>query len=381
VRRVLAALMLLLMGILTRTPSALADCPGNRIANAGFEEGAYKTESMGTSLSSWLANAWMPWSLLGDATNNREVEYKLVDAYAVGSDYHINSGRYSQAFFTTYGTHTGGFYQRIQVPPGSRVTFSIWAQIYTGERELISDGHPYSDLEWPSGSGDKRGPGNYRVWAGIDPYGGAPGWGAPPPDTIVWSEPVLDRETRVVGPGGSQIDAWVQLTVSTVAQGDWVTVFTKGSPEFPVKHNDSFWDDACLVVEAPPTSTPRPTSTPAPTFTPTETPEPTATPTPTPVPPTDTPQRTPTALPSTDTPVPTATATATRTDPATDTPVPATWTPRPTPTPQAAATVVTGDTGDRELIAYGAVALAAIIVLVWLRLRQGSDMDRGGTKS
>jgi len=61
--------------------------------------------------------------------------------------------------------------------------------------------------------------------------------------------------------------------------------------------------------------------------------------------------------------------------------VPATWTPRPTPTPQAAATAVTGDTGDRELIAYGAVALAAIIVLVWLRLRQGSDMDRGGTKS
>ncbi|MGC9360034.1 MAG: hypothetical protein ACP5G7_06620 [Anaerolineae bacterium] len=377
-RRALAALMLLLTAMLAGTTGVAADCPGNRIANAGFEEGAYKTEGMGTSLSSWLANGWMPWSILGDATNNREVEYKLVDAISVGSDYHINSGRYSQAFFTTYGTHTGGFYQRIQVPPGSRVTFSIWAQIYTGERELISNGHPYSDLEWPTSPDDKRGPGNYRVWAGLDPYGSAPGWGSPPPDTTVWSEPVLDRETRVVGADGSQIDAWVQLSVSTVAQGEWVTVFTKGSPEFPVKHNDSFWDDACLVVEAPPTATPRPTSPPAPTSTPTQTPEPTATHTATPVPPTDTPSptatSTPTEIPPTETPLPTATATSQPTDKA----PPATATPRPTLLPQATAATGAGGGGSRELLAYGAAAIGAIVVLVWLRARQGGETDGDG---
>jgi len=372
-RRALAALMLLLAGVLVWTPGVAADCPGNRIANAGFEEGAYKTEGMGTSLSSWLANSWMPWSILGDATNNREVEYKLVDAISVGSDYHINSGRYSQAFFTTYGTHTGGFYQRIQVPAGSRVTFSIWAQIYTGERELISNGHPYSDLEWPSSPDDKRGPGNYRVWAGVDPYGSAPGWGSPPPDTTVWSEPVLDRETRVVGADGSQIDAWVQLTVSTVAQGEWVTVFTKGSPEFPVKHNDSFWDDACLVVEAPPTATPRPSNTPAPTSTATQTPEPTATHTATPVPPTETPAptatATPTDVPPTATPMPTSTATS---EP-TDTVSPATATPRPTLVQQATPSTSAATDGRRELLAYGAAAIGAILVLIWLRARQGGQ--------
>jgi hypothetical protein len=380
-RRALAALMLLLVGMLAATTGVAADCPGNRIANPGFEEGAYKTEGMGTSLSSWLANGWMPWSILGDATNNREVEYKLVDAISVGSDYHIHSGRYSQAFFTTYGTHTGGFYQRIQVPPGSRVTFSIWAQIYTGERELISDGHPYSDLEWPSGPDDKRGPGNYRVWAGVDPYGSAPGWGSPPPDTTVWSEPVLDRETRVVGADGSQIDAWVQLSVSTIAQGEWVTVFAKGSPEFPVKHNDSFWDDACLMVEAPPTDTPRPTSTPAPTSTPTETREPTAMPTATTAPPTDTPVPTETSTPTEVPPTETALPTATGTSQPTDTAAPATATTLPTLLPQATSAQNTGIGADRELLAYGAAAIGAILLLVWLRARKTDDTNGEDSES
>ncbi|MGI6380610.1 MAG: hypothetical protein ACOX2R_07570 [Anaerolineae bacterium] len=374
-RRSLVTATLVLACLLALAPPTWADCPGNRLANPGFEEGAYKTEGVGTSLSSWLANGWSPWSILGDATNNREVEYKLPDASALGTSYNIHSGRYSQAFFTNYGTHTGGFYQRVQVPAGSRVTFSIWVQIYTGERELMSDGHPYSDLEWPQKEGDKRGPGNYRVWAGIDPYGGAPGFGAPAPDTIVWSEPVLDRETRVIGANGSQIDAWVQLTVSTVAQGEWVTVFTKGSPEFPVKHNNSFWDDACLVVESAPTATPRPTDTPAPTSVPTATPEPTATETPTAVPPTVTPEPTatttdtptPTQMPPTETPDPTATTTSTATLAAPTATTQPTFLPTAAPT---ASPAISSEAGG--LIAYGVAAVAAVGVLVWLRARQRS---------
>jgi len=370
-RRSSIKVMLVLSGLLALALPVRADCPDNRLANPGFEDGAYKTESVGTSLSSWLANGWLPWSILGDATNNREVEYKLPDAVALGTGYNIHSGRYSQAFFTNYGTHNAGFYQRVQVPAGSRVTFTIWVQIYTGERELISDGHPYSDLDWPQKEGDKRGPGNYRVWAGIDPYGGAPGWGASPPDTTVWSEPVLDRETRVIGANGSQIDAWVQLTVSTVAQGEWVTVFTKGSPEFPVKHNNSFWDDACLTVAEAPTATPRPTDTPAPTAVPTDTPEPTATETPTAVPPTDTPEPTATAtdaptltpVPPTETPEPTVTHTSTATT------APPTTTPPPTEAPAANPSASGGSGG---LIAYGVAAAAAIGVLIWLRSRQAA---------
>ena len=306
-----------------------AQCPGNRVPNASFEEGEYKTEGFGTSLSSSLANSWFPWSILGDATYNREVEYKVVNAGALGSSYRVHGGNYAQKFFTTWGTHTAGFYQRIQTVPGSNVTFSIWVQIYTGERDLQSRGEFISDLEWPSEQGEKKGPGLYRVYVGIDPNGDVPGgFGAPPSPNTVWSEPVTDHETRQTDASGAQIDAWVQVAISAVARADHITVFTKGQPEYAVKHNDSFWDDACLTMELPPTPVPTPTLTASPT------PEPTSTPTATETPlPTDTPEPTATPLPPTNTSIP-PTATSTPSPEPTVTPRPPTATPQPdTPVP------------------------------------------------
>lgn len=263
-----SALLFLSTSLLT-----YADCPDNRAVNSAFEEGARKTEGEGTSLSSAVANAWFPWAVLGDATINREPEFKLEDTDLSPSRYRSHSGRYSQKFFTTFSTHTAGFYQRIPASPGSIVNFSIWVQIYTGEEELRSGGEFISDL---------RHPGNYRVYVGIDPYGNIPfGFGAPPPDSVIWSEPVIDRETRRESPDGVIYDAWVQLSVSTRAQSDHIAVYTKGQPEFPVKHNDSFWDDACVTIQIPPSPTPRPTNTPLPTEPPTATPLPTETPQPT----------------------------------------------------------------------------------------------------
>ena len=311
-RRTLCILLLSYLGMLLTPIGSWADCPGNRLANPGFEEGAYLTEGLGTSLSSNLGTGWLPWSILGDATYNREVEYKRLEAPLLPSTYHIHSGNHSQKFFTTWGTHTAGFYQRVAVVPGSRVTFSIWVQIYTGERELQSGGEFISDLEWPTKPGQKRGPGEYKVYVGIDPYGDAPpGFGSSPSPNTVWSEPVTDFETRTTDAQGHEIDAWVQLSVSTIAQRDYVTVYTMGQPKYPVKHNDSFWDDACLVMVVPPTPTPLPpTLTPTATIppTPTDTPLPTATPMAT-----ATPEPTATLLP----PTPTATL-----DPPTPTPDP-----------------------------------------------------------
>ncbi|MGC9360751.1 MAG: hypothetical protein ACP5G7_10345, partial [Anaerolineae bacterium] len=59
-----------------------------------------------------------------------------------------------------------------------------------------------------------------------------------------------------------------------------VTVYLRGEAEWPVKHNDAYFDDICLTYVAPtavPTNTPRPTDTPTPTFEPTATPTPEAT--------------------------------------------------------------------------------------------------------
>lgn len=327
-------------------PSLQGDCPGNRVANPSFEEGSYKTEGLGTSLSSAIGNAWLPWSILGDATFNREVEYKVEDTSMTQAFYRVRSGRYSQKFFTTWGTHTAGFYQRIQVPRGSLVTFSIWVQIYTGEREITSAGAFISDLE--GGEAGKAGPGNYRVSVGIDPYGDVPpAFGAPPSPRTVWCNPVLDRETRRTRPDGSAYDAFVQLSVSAVAQSDHVTIFTKGQPEYPVKHNDSFWDDACVTVR-PPTPTPVP---------PTPTPRP---PTATPIPPTPTP--TPTALPPTATPLP---PTATPVPP-TATPAPTLVPPTPAPTQPPLAAQRAGN-GGNGLLLPGAGVVVVVLGVVAVR--------------
>ena len=290
---------------------AQADCPGGLLANPGFEGATFKTENVGTSLSSNMVEGWLPWSVLGDATINREVEYKVIDAAASGDTYRVYSGNQSQKFFTTWGTHTAGMYQRVQVPAGSKVVFTIWAQIYSGERELRSGGQYISDLEWPKDSDDRRGPGLYHVTAGIDPQGNVPTtFGGPPSDATVWSASVTEFETRRKTESGVDYDAWVQLEVSAVAQGEWVTVYTRGMPEYAVKHNDSFWDEACLVALTPPTPTPRPTNTPSPTPEATNTPVPTDTPAPT---------NTPVA---TDTPAATATPEPTATSAATATPEP-----------------------------------------------------------
>jgi hypothetical protein len=366
------------LGVLAAFP-AYAQCPGNPLANPSFEEGSYRGDSVGTSISSWVANGWLPWSLKGDAMINREPEYKMIDRPILDDgDFRVYSGNHSFAFFTGFATHTSGFYQRVAVPRGSRVTFSIWAQINTGEKTIGSKSRPLSDL-------DTRG--NYRVWAGIDPYGDAPaGFGAPPSERTVWSGPVMDAETRREV-NGVLTDAWVQLSVSTIAQSDAVTVFTRGAPEFPVKINISFWDEACLIIQAPPTNTPRPpTATPAVTDTPTPTDTPLATDTPTL---TDTPAATATPASTktftpTETPMPTDTSVPpTATPVATDTAIPPTDPPAATLTPVPAASLPMTqkagvlDATDLALVGAGLVVTLGVLAL-WIRRQRGPQAPRDG---
>ncbi len=225
----LVALGALLATSVSAAPPAQLGCPNNLLQNAGFEEGSHKTENIGTSLSSAVGDGWTPWLLRGDERSNREPEYKLEDTNLSRTRFRAHTGRYSQKWFTSWGTHTAGVYQQVQVPEGTPLTATTWVQVYSGE----ADG--FNGTEFLS---DPQQPGKYRVAIGIDPTGATPpGVGAPPPDTVIWSEPSL------------KTDDWHQLAVSAVSQGPAVTVYFKGQPEFSVKHNDSFWDDACLFVD------------------------------------------------------------------------------------------------------------------------------------
>jgi len=283
----------------------------------------------------------------------------------------IHRGDFSQSQFNNYNTHDAGVWQTIEgLTPGQTVEFTVWVRIWSS----ACNDSCFSPLEpCPGGGGNSNG--NYDVAVGIDPTGGTPTvsvQGATsiiPPATVQWAwqrEPLYDE--------------FIPLTIRTQAQGTKVTVYTRGTVEWAVSNNFSYWDAAELRVLDDGTATPTVESTPyatitpgpSPTAGPTNTAAPTNTATPTstrapltaraylpylvvghalPATPTPTattpvmasPTPTATAVPSTATPTPTATATTappTETATPTATTAPSTETPTPTVTPTATATLI-----------------------------------------
>lgn len=197
--------------------SRMGDCLGNRLVNGGFE-GSFSERGRG-EIS--VAMGWHPWfkNQPGTGGLNYIPEYKPEDAQIHGMR-RVHSGRFAQKWFTTFATHTAGILQQVSgIPARSRLVLTAWVQVWSDD----TDNPATSDV-----------PGNYRVSIGIDPFGGTD-YSSP---NIVWSE----FNTFAY-------DAYKQLTVATIAQNNVVTVFLRGVPEFPVKHNDSYWDDVCLTVQ------------------------------------------------------------------------------------------------------------------------------------
>ena len=204
-RHILITLACATLVLVPTTVAAQEPCPNNLIANPSFEDGSHSAGDHGAPPAYVIGNGWNPWSTWGESPHSREAEFDVEDIALLGrySTYRVNSGKHSQKFSTIYATHNAGVYQRIAVPKGSKVTFSIWVQMYTGEEILWWDEEYYSDL---------NSPGNYRVYVGLDPYGDEPpSFGTPPSDRTIWSAPVLDRETRREGDHNRLYDAWVNI--------------------------------------------------------------------------------------------------------------------------------------------------------------------------
>jgi len=330
-------LVVVAMAILSlATLSNRAEGSYNLLTNPGFEDGYSERLDpyepwKGPQGELTIANGWELWYDNRDQCRgglccyNFRPEYKPEDGHIFTDPQRVRLGRYAQKMFTLYSTHTAGLYQRVSVPEGTELEFSIWVVVWSSS---VSDPH-YSTL-----------PGKYWTSVGIDPYGGVD----PYSDQIIWGERV------------EHYDEHVRLSVTAAAQADQVTVFTKAAPEWCVKHNDSYWDDARLVVDLPfdvflplvvknhgrpiPTSTPTPINTA--TSTPTDTPTPTHTPTPT---------NTPTLWTATSTPTPTPTVTSTATPTATPAATP-TETPTATPTTALPDLTASSKAADRDTIRY-----------------------------
>lgn len=232
-------------------PAALADCEGNLLVNGGFE-GGFSERGSGEVA---VANGWNLWYQDGPGQEqglNHRPEYDAEDANLHGTR-RIREGSYAQKWGKVYATHHAGVYQQVNVPAGSGLRLTAWAQSWSSAQDDpgVSDG------------------GQYAVSVGIDPTGGTD-WSSP---NVVWSA------------RSGTMDQWVQLAVDAKAQAGTVTVYLRGDAEWPLKHNDAYFDDVCLLYTAAPTKTPAPTNTPAPTAEPTATPAggataPTATPQP-----------------------------------------------------------------------------------------------------
>jgi LysM repeat protein len=244
-------LPVLLLSLTLLLPGSAAEVraqAGNLLRNPGFE-GAYHAWSGINEIQ--VADEWTPWWVAQQDSDppeiNRRPEYKRADGALYPN--RVHSGSAAQQWFTFHATHIAGMYQQVSgIQPGKRLQFSIWAQAWS------------SSENDPNVSTD---PGVINLQIGIDPTGNSNPWAG----TVVWS-------------GTYNIyDQWIPLSIDAAAQSGTVTVFMKSAPKYPVKHNDTYWDDAVLAVvrdaPPPPSATPEtvPTATvatePAPSASPT----------------------------------------------------------------------------------------------------------------
>ncbi len=243
-QRILYTLLLLMMPLVSLGPVRFARAwqgPANLLQNPGFEGDYYPWFGINEVQ---VAHGWTPWwRARTDAdppSTYFQPEFKQANGYIFPQ--RVHSGAAAQQWFTFHATHQAGMYQQVfGVAPGTRYQFTIWAQVWSSTED---DGSISVNPAYP----------NLQV--GIDPTGNWNPWAA----TIVWSGAY------------AYYDSWGQLVVEAVAQSDVITVFMRSHPNWPVKHNDMYWDDAVLVavgagdVPAPPTATqpgvPVPTETP-----------------------------------------------------------------------------------------------------------------------
>jgi hypothetical protein len=200
--------------------------PANLLVNGNFE-GEYRDMPP----SSRVAEGWSRWWLPGTEPGiNHEPEFK--EEYIWHNAIMVRHGDFAQKYFSIWATHTGGIYQRVPVPAGSAVRFSIWVRVWSSDCgdpcvTPLAPCHPEVN---------DNSNGEYRVAIGIDPTGGTDALA----DTVVWT-PLVEH-----------YDEWFEMEITATAEADAVTVFTQGTARWAVANNFSFWDDARLEVISPP---------------------------------------------------------------------------------------------------------------------------------
>jgi hypothetical protein len=217
----------------------------NLLVNPGFEPPApFQIDACTGKLAGELQvptgwTAYFNCKQAGDADNiNRRPEYRPADmTYA----YRVKSPPSALKYFNFWALNkSAGVYQVVNgIQPGATLRFSMWVQLWTSNCDRDP---PTSQCE----------PGNLEARLCMDTDGGA-GFNVMNPGVVCgqWARQ-------------SAWDKYTELTLDAVAKSDQVIVALNTRAEWAVKHNDTYADDASLIVLLPPpTATPTHTPTPA----------------------------------------------------------------------------------------------------------------------
>jgi LysM repeat protein len=190
----------------------------NLVANPGFEAGTWLKDGEEE------LQAPDNWDLWWDPGLDRPLGFNP------SNQDQAHSGFKAASYWTQGKAYDAGMLQWIRVTPGATYRFTIYGKSWsTTDRDVRT-----SDT-------------NVRLNVGIDPTGNQ-NWNA---GTVMWSGDVLAP------------DAYQQLSIEATAQGDFMTVFVRSRPDFPVEQSDTYWDDASLVEIAEAAPQPEETEPPA----------------------------------------------------------------------------------------------------------------------
>ncbi len=198
----------------------------NLLINPSFEgqynpyipPGGHPDCPAGICLTAQMAGGWTPYWRSHNPADPGHIylmpEYKPAELN-IPPPPRVRTGERAQQYFTFWKTHMAGIYQRVQVEPGRLYCFSIW-------------GHSWSSDDDNPQTSDS--PSIQKI--GIDPFGGVD-WQSP---NILWGSPT------------EQYNEYALFLLCSVAQSEYLTVYTFSEPIWAVKHNDVYWDDAELVL-------------------------------------------------------------------------------------------------------------------------------------
>lgn len=171
-----------------------------------------------------VAEGWNWWAVEGGDWHRPEFKPETLETGRA----RVLEGFSAQKSFTTYAKHDGGLIQQVNgLDEGTWYRFSCHVYNWCSQQD----------------NPDVSGGGKCSSVVGANPWGNA--W--PADWTTIWGKAALNEYNR-----------WVEVDVIFQAWGSRAALFTRGLGEWPIKHQDWYWDMCSIEEYAMPGPAPTP---------------------------------------------------------------------------------------------------------------------------